>query len=286
MGASRETDSLKGVRIALPETRELDLFAGLVTRRGGSALRYPLIAIRDAPDQARVAAWLDEFGAGRYQDVVFYTGEGLRRLLGAARRNGNEAAFISALGRARKIVRGPKPERALRDIGLRADLHAAEPTTAGLITTLQGLELAGRSLAIQIYGQTPPPDMVSFVAGLALRRTAWVAPYVYADQAETSAVLDLVDRINEAAIEVIAFTSSAQVERLFVVAEKQRDPALLRRGLGRILVAAVGPVVARSLSQYGVAVDLMPENRYFLKPLVREIENRLAGAGRGAGSPG
>jgi uroporphyrinogen-III synthase len=69
------------------------------------------------------------------------TGEGLRRLLGFARRLGLEPAFLVALAATRKITRGPKPVRALREIGLATDLPADEPTTEGVITALERHDL-------------------------------------------------------------------------------------------------------------------------------------------------
>jgi uroporphyrinogen-III synthase len=45
-----------------------------------------MIAIRDVPDTAPVEAWLRRFADGTCDDLVLMTGEGLRRLLGFARR--------------------------------------------------------------------------------------------------------------------------------------------------------------------------------------------------------
>ena len=97
----------------------------------------PSIAIRDAPDPAPVEAWLRRFAKGTCDDLVLMTGKGLRRLLRLARRLDMEPAFVNALGATRKITRGPKPVRALRETGLAADVAADEPTTEGVITALQ-----------------------------------------------------------------------------------------------------------------------------------------------------
>jgi hypothetical protein len=64
----------------------------------------PMIAIRDAPDSAPVEAWLRRFGKGACDDLVLMTGEGLRRLLGFARRLDLEATFLTALGSAPDAV--------------------------------------------------------------------------------------------------------------------------------------------------------------------------------------
>jgi hypothetical protein len=46
----------------------------------------------------RSPAWLRRFADGTCDDLVLMTGEGLRRLLGFARRIDLESAFIAALG--------------------------------------------------------------------------------------------------------------------------------------------------------------------------------------------
>jgi uroporphyrinogen-III synthase len=40
--------SLSGRTIAVPETRELDVFSSMLERRGATVLRCPLVAILDA----------------------------------------------------------------------------------------------------------------------------------------------------------------------------------------------------------------------------------------------
>ena len=127
---------LKGRTIAVPEMRELDLLADMLERHGAATLRCPLVAIVDAPDAAPIEAWLERFAAGGCDDLVLLTGEGLRRLLGFAGRAGIKDRFIAALSGVRRITRGPKPARALRDVGLKPDLAAAVPTTEGVIATL------------------------------------------------------------------------------------------------------------------------------------------------------
>jgi len=67
---------LEGRTIALPESRELDRLAELVEHDGGKALRCPLVAILDAPDQGPSEAWLRALVAGELDDVIFLTGEG------------------------------------------------------------------------------------------------------------------------------------------------------------------------------------------------------------------
>src|SRR5215470_10091147 len=150
------SNALTGRRIVVPETRELDLLADMLQRHGATALRCPLVAIRDVADAAPVEAWLTRFIAAPPDDLILLTGEGLARLVGFAQRAGMERAFVAALAKVRKITRGPKPARRLHMLGLKPDLAAAEPTTAGIIAALQSENLAERRIGVQLYPDTNP----------------------------------------------------------------------------------------------------------------------------------
>ena len=90
------TEELRGRRIVVSETRELGQLVRMLEERGAKTVACPMIAIRDAPDTAPVEAWLRRFAKGTCDDLVLMTGEGLRRLLGLARRIDLESAFIDA----------------------------------------------------------------------------------------------------------------------------------------------------------------------------------------------
>src|SRR5690606_13451367 len=69
-----DADALRGKTVAVPEARQLDVLAGLLERRGAAVLRCPLVAIRDAPDEAPIVAWLERQIASPPDYAVFYTG--------------------------------------------------------------------------------------------------------------------------------------------------------------------------------------------------------------------
>ena len=81
---------LSGRRIALPETREIERLARMLEAEGAETLRCPMVAIKDTPDPLPVQEWLRRLP---FDDLVLYTGEGLRRLHGFARRLDVEAGF-------------------------------------------------------------------------------------------------------------------------------------------------------------------------------------------------
>jgi uroporphyrinogen-III synthase len=269
-----EAQPLAGRTIAVPETRELEVFAGLLERRGARVLRCPLVAIRDAPDPAPVLSFARSLAQGGCDDLILTTGEGLRRILACIDRHepALRPAFLAGLARVRKVTRGPKPARALRELGLKSDLAAAEPTTAGLIASLGTEVLSGRRVGVQLYGEEPNWPLREFLNG-AGATVLTVAPYVYADAADDAAVKSLLVQLACGEVDAIAFTSTPQVERLFAAGTAEE----VRAALGTTVVAAIGPVVASALERHGVRARLMPEESFFLKPLTSVLEEALGG---------
>ena len=263
---------LTGRTIAVPETREIEVFAAMLERRGATVIRCPMVAIRDAPDPVPVLAWTRGFAGGSCDDLILLTGEGLRRLLSCIERHEPDLrpAFLACLAQVRKITRGPKPARALRELGLKPDIAADPPTTDGVIASVRTLPLTGRRVGLQLYGTEPNRPLVEYLEGVGAQ-VLTVAPYVYADAAEDAAVLALLERLRAGSVDAIAFTSTPQVERLFSVAPAER----VCEALSRTLVAAVGPVVAESLGRRGIRARLMPEESFFLKPLTSALEAAL-----------
>jgi len=182
------TEELSGRRIVVPETRELGQLVRMLQERGAEAVPCPMIAIRDAPDPTPVEAWLRRFADGACDDLVLMTGEGLRRLLGFARRLSLEPAFLNALGATRKITRGPKPVRALREIGLAADVPADEPTTEGVIAALGRHNLSGRRVGVQLYPDNVNERLLKFLKGAGAEPDP-VLPYVYASESDDARVI-------------------------------------------------------------------------------------------------
>lgn len=268
--------ALAGRCIAVPESRELDVFAALLKRRGASVLRCPLVDIRDAPDPAPLLDWLERFNACACDDLLLFTGEGLRRLLGVldAYQPAWRPRFVRRLGEVRIVARGPKPGRVLRELGLRPSLVADPATTAGVIACLRSLDLRGRRVGVQLYGDDPNAPLMAFLAE-AGARTLPVAPYRYADASDDAQVLAMVERIARGSIDAIAFTSMQQVERLFRLAAAHDALASLEKALAGTVVAAVGPLVAGALARHGVQVQACPDGSYYMKPLMRSLVDAL-----------
>ena len=274
------TEALGGRRIVVPETRELGQLVRMLEELGAEAIPCPMIAIRDAPDAKPVETWLGRFVNGACDDLVLMTGEGLRRLLGFARRNDLEHAFLDALRTTRKITRGPKPVRALREIGLDADIPADEPTTDGIIAAMRRHDFGGHHVGVQLYPRNPNRRLMDFIDAAGGVPDP-VLPYVYVSEADDSRVLAIIDGMARGQFDAIAFTSAPQVRRLRDVAHAAGRESDLLQGFKRIVVAAVGPIVVSELESFGVQVSIMPSGgTFFMKPLVRELAAVLTKDGK------
>lgn len=261
--------TLQGRRIVVPEGRALDLFVGMIEREGALAIRCPMVAIHDAQDAAPVEAWLRRLVAGVHDDLVFLTGEGISRLLGFAGRAGIEPAVVEAMRGARKIVRGPKPTRALRTIGLAPDISADPETTEGIVAALSGFDLRGQRFGVQLYPGAP--DTLSRFLAEAGASADPVLPYRYASAADEALVIQTIRAIVADEVDLIAFTSSPQVRRLDEVARKSGLAEPLRDAFARVPIAAVGPVTAEAVAAAGWRASIMPPDNFHLKPFLGEI---------------
>jgi uroporphyrinogen-III synthase len=268
-------DRLNGYRILILETREEAQFSRLLTEQGADVLQCPMFTIHDAPDSKPIEAWIRRFIEKPCDDLVLMTGEGLRRLMKVARRIDVEQDFAAAVGTARIFARGPKPGRALREIGLEPQATTAKPTSEGIAEMLSSVDLRGHRIGLQLY---PDKDHSALIGAITAQgaEVDTVLPYVYDAQAADTNIVAAVDEMARGRIDAIALTSSGQVRRLIDVAQAHGCEARLRDGLARTPIASVGPVVSDELKSHGLRTDIYPANdAFFMKPLISAMAAAL-----------
>src|SRR3984885_1092450 len=210
-------ERLSGYRILILETREEAQFSRLLTEQGADVLQCPMFTIHDAPDAAPIEAWIKRFIEKPCDDLVLMTGEGLRRLMKVVRRIDVETGFIAALGKARKFARGPKPGRALREIGLEPQVTTEQPTSEGIAEMLSRVDLRGHRVGLQLY---PDKDHGGLIGAITAQGAEVdpVLPYAYDAQAAESNIITAIDEMVEGRIDAIALTNLGQIRRLIEVA--------------------------------------------------------------------
>ena len=273
-------DRLNGYRVLILETREEAQFSRLLSEQGADVLQCPMFAINDAPDPAPIEAWIRRAIAKPHDDLVLMTGEGLRRLMKVVRRLGVESEFVASLGKAREFTRGPKPGRALREIGLEPQLTTEKPTSEGIAEMLSRLDLTGHRVGLQLY---PDKDHGVLIGAIRAQgaEVDTVLPYVYDAKAADTNIVTAIGEMASGRIDAIALTSSGQARRLFDAAKAHGCEARLRDGLSRTPIASVGPVVSDELKTHGLQARISPpEGAYFMKPLISAMAVELGKAGR------
>ena len=269
-------DRLNGYRILILETREEAQFSRLLTEQGADVLQCPMFTIHDAPDPTSIEAWIKRSITAPFDDLVLMTGEGLRRLMKVVRRIDVEPEFVAALSKARKFARGPKPGRALREIGLEQQVTTEKPTSEGIAEMLSRIDLRGHRVGLQLY---PDKDHSVLIGAITAQgaEVDTVLPYVYDAEAADTSIVTAIDEMAAGRVDAIALTSSGQVRRLVDIAKAHRREAQLRDGLAQTPIASVGPVVSDELKSHGLHTDISPVNdAYFMKPLISAMATALA----------
>jgi uroporphyrinogen-III synthase len=268
-------DRLNGYRILILETREEAQFSRLLAEQGADVLQCPMFAIHDVPNPAPLEGWIARSIERPLDDLVLMTGEGLRRLMKVARHSGLDQKFVAALKAPRKFARGPKPGRALREIGLEPQMTTEKPTSEGVIEMLARLDLSGHRVGLQLY---PDKDHAALIGAIAAQgaEVDAVTPYVYDAQAADANIAVAIEEMAEGKIDAIALTNLGQVRRLIEVARANGREARLREGLARTPIASVGPAVSDELKSHGLRTDIYPANdAYFMKPLISAMAAAL-----------
>jgi uroporphyrinogen-III synthase len=249
---------MQGARVALLEARKESELASLVRRHGGEPVCVP--ALREVERECSVSAAAAVAASTRPGAVVVLaTGVGLDRWIKVSTSLGRGEELRAALARATVVCRGPKPVAVLKREGLVAHVRAASPnTTAELLAALAGVDVRDRDVVFVHDGggaRTVPEALASRGA-----RVVEVQPYEWAMPEDTGPLRDLVRTIVAGGVEAVAITTQVQARHLFDAAEGLGMRAALRDALAsRVVVAAVGPTSARTLTELGAPPHVVPD---------------------------
>jgi uroporphyrinogen-III synthase len=262
--------------IALLETRTGAQLADLIARRGGVPLRAP--ALEEVPDidpealRARIAAWQSE----PFEIAIFQTGVGTRALFKATDALGATSALAALLARATVVVRGPKPTGELNARGVRIDLKARSPfTTDEVLGTLAPIDLAGKRVIVQRYGDANEPLRAALAARGATVEE--IITYRWGLPSDTGPLEALIEALIARRVDAVVFTSAVQVQNLAAIAERQGRTDELPELLGATCIASIGPVCSRALEAIGVKPTLEadpPKLGFLVSALERYFDQR------------
>ena len=239
--------------VAFLEGRRTAELTDLIRRHNGVPLAAPCLREVHSPGAASLQHEVARVCEADLAVAIFLTGVGTATVFESARLMGREDQLRQRLASAVVVVRGPKPAAVLRKLDVRIDLSAPPPhTTDQVLAAVQPLELNGKTVAVQLYGEPNPALSQALRARGA--EIIELAPYVWDRPVDPAPILRLLDALELGAVAGLLITSQAQVDNLFDVA---RDHGRAPR-LDQVAIGAQGPVAEAALARHGLQASFRP----------------------------
>jgi uroporphyrinogen decarboxylase len=280
-GAAVSVESRKGfngLRVVSLESRRAAEMETLIRSFGGDALVAS--SMREVPleENPQALVFAEQLFAGEVDAVLFLTGVGTRALVQAMETRYSQDEIVGALSRVTTVARGPKPVKALRDLGVPVMITIPEPNTwREILETLEaeprGLDLQGARVAVQEYGI--PNE--ALLAGLRDRGAVvtQVPVYRWALPEDVEPLRETIREMAAGRAQVVLFTNATQVDHMLKVAADLGLDDELRAALRRMVVCSIGPTCTEMLEHLELPVDLEPQHPR-MGHLVKEAAERAA----------
>lgn len=262
--------------IAILENRTSEQLANLIRKKGGIPFLAP--AISEVPDinTNELINLITNWDFMQPDIFIFQTGSGVKFLFEAVKNIGLIDKFFYHLNRAKIIVRSIKPAAALGAYNVHPTDYAKEPfTTSEVIVELMKYDLKNKNIVIQNYGEKNELLRKTIVdkGGNVTEITSykWDLPH------DIQPLIRLMDALENNGIDIVAFTSAAQVSNLFTVANQLNRTQKLRENLNRTLIISIGPVCSSALKNFGVSVtkeSSPPKLMYLINAINEMIQNK------------
>src|ERR1051326_2551355 len=140
--------------VAFLEGRRASELRDLIRRHHGAPLAAPCLREVHSPDSPVLQESIQRVLEADLHLAIFLTGVGTSTVFDSVRLMQCETQLRQRLAAATVVARGPKPTAVLRRLGVRIDITAPPPnTTAEVLTAIAHLDLAGRNVSVQLYGE-------------------------------------------------------------------------------------------------------------------------------------
>jgi uroporphyrinogen-III synthase len=262
-----------GLRVLSFESRRAEEMATLIRKQGGEPFVAP--SMREVPldeNQEDILAFGRRLIAEDFDCVILLTGVGTRLLWKILVTRYAAEDLKAAFEKATRVVRGPKPSAALRDLGIAAGIQVPEPNTwRELLETMH--PRSEKRLAVQEYGVSND----ALIEGLKEqgREVFPVRIYGWDLPEDTGPLRQAAARLIAGKADAVLFTTSMQVVNLMKIAEEEGTAAQVRDALVSAFVGSIGPTTSETLEVYGVRADFEPSHPK-MGLLVNEAAGRAA----------
>lgn len=265
-------EPLAGFTVGVTAERRREELTSLLQRRGATVVEGTCLRILPVLDDISLRSATEECLAGPVDYLVATTGIGIRGWLSAANAWGLLDALTARLSASVILSRGSKVTGQLRAAGLVDAWSPASESTAEMLDHLRTLDLAGRTVVVQLHGQEPR-GLVSALNALGAR-VVQVAVYRCEPPTDLEPMARLLAMTMDGRLDALTFTSApAVIHLLEAAASAGQEDRLLTALRERVVAFCVGPVTAGPLAELGVPA-VCPE-RARLGGLVRSVVEEL-----------
>jgi uroporphyrinogen-III synthase len=259
---TNEPRDFAGMTVAAFESRMADQMANLITRYGGIPAVAPSMQEIPLENNSDALDFGDRLLSGNIDLLILLTGVGTRTLVDIWKIRFSLESIKKSLTQTTLLVRGPKPVAALKELGLKPDLTVPEPNTwEDILRTLDEFRpkgLSGLTIGIQEYGTTNKELMKALTnrgaTAIGIPVYRWALP----DNIEP--LQDVLHAITSQTIDVVLFTSAAQVTHIVKLLNQTQDLERFRQALNRIMVGSIGTITSQQLRVHQFPVDLEPSH--------------------------
>jgi len=263
----QEPSTLKGKTIAVTRPREQAEESGKsIKQKGGKPYFIPTIEIKGSCDLSTTKKFIEALLLEKVDYVILMSVNGVRYLLSAAEGVGLQEKLEQGLKKTTIIAVGPKTARELENHQIPANLLPDNYTSEGIMQSLRQRSVTGKTIYIPRTSEAPPElseklrEMGNDVEEI----------YVYESQLPSDQGLSkkFIKDLSDGKIDAIIFSSSLGAKNFFRMMSQhgavEKVQTLINQ---KLTVVAIGPTTAKTLTQMGLRVDVMPEKHLFEESL-------------------
>lgn len=244
--------------IAILENRIKEKLINIIEKMGAVPFSAPVLAEVPNIDENEILNEINIWKTKQPDIFIFQTGVGTKIFFDTVIKLNLFNTVIDIMKNARIIVRGPKPEAAFRAFNIKPTNYTKEPyTTKEVIDELLKFDLQDKIVVVQRYGEINLSlhKIIKEKGGIVKE----IVTYNWELPANIRPILDFINALKKREIDIVIFTSAAQVKNLFIIAEQYDRINELKENLNKTLIASIGPVCTSALKNYDIRIDIEPK---------------------------
>lgn len=263
----QEVPTLKGKTIAITRAlQQSSETAELIKHMGGKPYLIPTLEFKGLNNLFAVKNFIEEINEGKGDYVVFMSVNVLKYLFESAQSLGLKNRLEEGLKKAKTVAVGPRTAKEMEKLKIQVNIIPEEYSSEGIARILKQHGVSGKTVFIpRAKGASPNLKSKLEEAGGKVKEI-----YIYEQQKlkDTSFREKFMEDLEDGRIDAIVFGSSQSVKNLFQIFKDKIPKEKLREMLNtKLTVVAIGPATAKTLTEMGLKVDVIPKHYTFKEAL-------------------